>query len=187
MFTMDVPYVPVHDTPIVLAQAATPAAGATPQPDYILKDCQETESTGDPMSAIRGVDPAYMLKNFLYSYTKGMQIADLAAIKVTLLQGTTHGSLVSHTANNGRLYFMYDPTPDYVGNDRAVFMAEFEGKRYKIVVDLHVFIVVSENDPTATSCPPPQLRKVNGKPVSGSSSYDLNSGPVTFAAPPVPP
>jgi len=28
---------------------------------------------------------------------------------------------------------------------------------------------------SATSCPPPQLIKVNGKPVSGSSGYDLNA------------
>jgi len=40
MFTMDVPYVPAQDTAIVLAQAATPAATATPA-DYLLKTCME--------------------------------------------------------------------------------------------------------------------------------------------------
>ena len=58
MFTMDVPYTPMQDNPIVLAQAATPGAGATPQPDYILTGCKETESTGDPRSAVHAVDPA---------------------------------------------------------------------------------------------------------------------------------
>ncbi|MBU1777642.1 MAG: hypothetical protein KJ899_13535, partial [Gammaproteobacteria bacterium] len=29
--------------------------------------------------------------------------------------------------------------------------------------------------------PPPELIKVNGKPVSGSSNYDLNTIPLTFA------
>jgi hypothetical protein len=48
MFIMDIPAVPPQQTPIVLAQAATP--GATVPLDYILKDCQETESTGDPRS-----------------------------------------------------------------------------------------------------------------------------------------
>ena len=46
-------------------------------------------------------------------------------------------------------------------------MAEFEGKRYKIVVDLHVFIMVDENSPV---CPQPKLIKVK-KPALGSSVY----------------
>ena len=181
MFTMDVPYAPAQQTPIVLAQAAAPAAGATPQPDFILKACTETQEMGEPMSAWRGVDPAYMLKNFLYAHSNGTQIADLAAIKITLLQGTTHGNLISHTANNGRLYFMYDPTPGYIGDDSAAFQAEFEGKLYKIVVDIKVLIVIDHNAP---ECPPPKLIKVT-KPTSGDSGfgagYNLSSVTVTFA------
>ena len=66
MFTMNVPYVPPQETPIVLAQAATLAAGSnTQQSDYVLKVCQETESTGDPRSAMRAVDPAGMLAVYL--------------------------------------------------------------------------------------------------------------------------
>jgi hypothetical protein len=188
MFTMDMPYVPPQETPIVLAQASAPAA--TPQPNYILNDCQETESTGNPRSAMRAVDPASMLSSYLYWHDKarvqsGVPI-DLASIKnITLLQGTTHGNLVAGISNTGRVAYRYDPTPNYVGNDQAVFLAEFEGKVYKIVLELHVFETVFESDPNATTCPPPELIKVNGKPVSGSSGYDsgysLNSLSVTFA------
>jgi hypothetical protein len=185
MFIMNMPYAPSQESHIVLAQAATPGAGATPQPDYILKDCQETESTGDPRSAMRGVDPAYGLANYLNSHSSKQVVFDLASIKTTLLQGTKHGELVAGTSNYGRTVYGYDPIPEYVGNDQAVFMAEFEGKRYKIVIDLHVFWTVGENDPSATSCPKPQLIKANGKPVSGSSGYDsgYSLGPlsVTFA------
>jgi len=39
MSIMDVPSVPVPQTPIVLAQATTPAA---PQSDFILNACKET-------------------------------------------------------------------------------------------------------------------------------------------------
>ena len=167
MFIMDVPYVPAQETPIVLAQASAPVV--TPQPDYILNKCKETESTGDPSSAMRTVDPAYMLKNFLYTYSKGKQIADLVAIKTTLLQDTSHGKITSVVDNTGRSWYAYDPTPNYVGNDKAVFQAEFEGKVYKIVLELRVFLMVNEYEPT---CPPPKLIKVK-KPSTGSSGYDL--------------
>ncbi len=187
MFTMDVPYIPAQETPYVLAQAATPSA--TPQPDYILNTCKETESTGDPRSAMRGVNPVGMLAAYMENHLQRLiDRATEATIKLTLIEGTIHGKLNPHTTGDGRLYFMYDPTPDYIGNDKAVFMAEFEGKRYKIVVNLVVSLQVNENPLTSEQtpvCPPPQLIKVNGKPVSGSSGYDsgytLGSLSVTFA------
>ena len=46
-------------------------------------------------------------------------------------------------------------------------MAEFQGKLYKIVVDIKVLDVVVENIPV---CPPPKLIKVT-KPSSGDSGY----------------
>jgi VCBS repeat-containing protein len=179
MFIMDVPYTPAQQAPIVLTQAATPGTGATPQPDYILKLCKETESAGDPRSAMRAVDPAGMFAIYLQNHNnREVTDAMLAAIKTTLLEGTTHGKITTGVDSTGRTSYHYDAEPNYVGKDRAVFLAEFEGKRYKIVLDLRVFTFVDENNPT---CPPPQLIKVNGKPVSGSSSYDLNSIPVAFA------
>ena len=171
MFTMDIPYVPMQETPIVLAQAAT--SGTTPalHPDYLLNVCEQTESTGDPMSAMRGVDPAYMLKNYIQNQVH--HYVDIAGItNISLLEGTTHGKITSGTTNYGRTAFGYDPEPSYVGNDKAVFMADFDGKHYKITVELHVFVMVDEKLPT--TCPPPQLIKVNGKPVSGSSDFNLN-------------
>jgi hypothetical protein len=174
MFIMDVPSIPVPQTPIVLAQAATPA---TPQPDYLLKICAEKASTGDTSYVMNGINPAGGVKNFLQNRDK--QYVDMAAIKITLLEGTKHGELEGELVS-GILAFMYYPTEGYVGKDSAIFMAEFEGKRYKIIMELHVFDVApSEYQPS--SCPPPQLLTVNGKPVSGASSYDLNSTPVTFA------
>jgi hypothetical protein len=178
MFIMDVPAVPPQQTPIVLAQAGTP--GVTPQFDYILKDCQDTQSTGDSRSAIRAVDPAYMLKNYLQN--RDGQYVELKAIKTTLLEGTKHGEITKEVDNTGLTFYGYDAEPEYVGNDRAVFTAEFEGKRYKIVIDLKVFLSVDENVPSA--CPPPKLIKVT-KPSSGASDYgdgyNLSPASVTFA------
>jgi hypothetical protein len=170
-----------HKAPIVLAQVATSATGGTPQPDYILNDCQETASTSDPSSAVRAVDPAYMLKNYLYSSTNGKIIADLATIKTTLLQGTVHGKITSVIDNTGRSWYHYDPPSNYVGNDKAVFLAQFEGKAYKIVLELHVFEgPATPGDFGQSTCTTPKLIKVN-QPSSGFNSYNINSITVNFA------
>jgi hypothetical protein len=173
MFIMDLPYAPIQDTPIVLALAAP---STTPQPDYLLKMCQETESTGDPMAADRGVDPAGLLAGLIGNMRNQDLLSMLTAdtIKITMLQGTTNGKLVAHTAGNGRLYYMYAPPPNYTGNDSAVFLAEFEGKVYKIVINLVVSPTVGESpllEGEQPVCSGPQLIKINGKPVSGSSDY----------------
>lgn len=148
-------------------QKAGPAPVA-PQPDYLLNVCAQTESTGDPMSAMRGVDPAGMLQVYIENYQVHHYV-DIAGITNTaMLEDTTHGKLIAKTSGSGRVYFMYEPEPGYVGNDKAVFMAEFGGKRYKITVELHVFVMVDEKLPS--TCPPPQLIKVNGQSVSGSAS-----------------
>ena len=164
MFIMDVPYVPAQDAPIVLAQAATPSA--TPSADFILNGCKETEHTTDPRSAMRGVDPASMLRNYIEN--RGTRLIELSEIKnLTMLQGTQHGKIFSEIDNVGLTSYHYDPAPGYLGDDQAIFMAEFEGKRYKIVVDIKVLDVVVENIPV---CPPPKLTKVT-KPSSGDSGY----------------
>lgn len=165
MFIMDVPHVPAQQTSIVLAQAATPRAGANLQPDYILKTCQETEHA---TKALSGINPALGLASYLQHH--GHKTIDLATIKITLLEGPAHGELAP-----GGFAYVYEPEPRYIGNDKAVFMAEFEGKVYKLVVELHVFAMVGEN-----TCTPPRLFEINVKPVSGSSDYDLNSIPVTL-------
>jgi len=169
MFIMDVPTIPAQDTPIVLVQAATAGASTALQPDYILKACTETMDTIDPTSAMRGVDPAYMLTNYLNSHSSKQVVFDLTTIKTTLLQGTKHGNLVAGTSTSGRTAYRYDPTPNYIGNDRAVFQAVFEGKVYKIVVDIKVLEVVDET-PGASECEPPRLIKVT-KPSSGDAGF----------------
>jgi hypothetical protein len=151
------------------AQGVGPAAGSIPQPDYILYACKETESTADPRSAMRGINPAGMLATYIGN--RDNRLIDMnarAAIKLTMMESTSHGKLNPHKTDDGRVYYMYDPTPDYVGNDRAVFQAEFEGKVYKIVVDIKVLVIVDES---GSQCPPPKLIKAT-KPSSGASGYE---------------
>ncbi len=179
MFIMDVPSVPPQETPIVLAQAGSMAT-TVPLPDYLLKECQETEHTGNRPSALRSVDPAGLLRNFIESARKAA-IDDLSLFKPSLLQGAQHGKITESVSNSGRIAYRYDPNPGYIGDDQAIFMVEFEGKHYKFILQIKVMEYV----PNRTTCPPPQLIKINGKPVSGSngfdSGYNLNSVTVTFA------
>jgi len=153
---------------IVLAEAAAPTAT---QPDYILTTCAETESTGDPKSAFRSVDPAGWLAVYLGNRDhRVIDLATRASIKPILLEGTTHGTITSGITNYGRTTYHYDPIPNYEGKDRAVFLAEFEGKVYKIVVNLAVSPTVGESpllEGEQPVCPAPQLIKVKGKPTSG--------------------
>jgi hypothetical protein len=173
MFFLDMPNTLPQNTPIVLAQAV--ATGSAPQWDFILNDCQETPSTGDPKSAMRAVDPAYMLKNYIQG--RDNRVVELSDIKnVSMLQATQHGKLLQGTSNLGRTTFHYDPIPDYEGTDKAVFMADYQGKRYRIVVEMHVFEVVDES---ASTCPPAKLIKVT-KPSSGWKSYNLNVITVSY-------
>jgi hypothetical protein len=105
---------------------------------------------------------------------------EFSAVKnITLLQGTTNGKIFAEVDNEGLTSYHYDPIPNYTGNDQAVFMAEFEGKRYKIVVNFVVSPTVGESplmEGQQPVCPPPKLIKVNGKPVSGVLGNDINVG-----------
>ena len=176
MFIMDMPYVPVQDAPIVLVQAAT--VGATPQPDYILNDCQGTAS-GEQFkgTAIRVIDPGYALANALNKLAGKSVVNNLSMIKnITLLESVKHGKLVEETDNEGLISYYYDPVTNYVGNDRAVFMAEFQGKHYKIVINLKVSPGLNNDLCPAPLDPksPYKLIKVK-KAVTGQNGFDLNA------------
>jgi hypothetical protein len=149
---------------------------------FILTSCKETESPAtDPMSATEIVDPATLLAIEVERRSKPFAdfSASVASIKTTLLENTTHGKLISQPPYAGREFYRYQVDLGYLGKDKAVFMAEFQGKRYKIVMELHVVQFVDDSD-NGSSCPPPKLIKVNGKPVSGASDYNLGNITVHF-------
>jgi len=105
-----------------------------------------------------------------------------ATVKLTQLQGVAHGQLIPRSADGtsgGRVVYEYRSEPGYLGKDKAIFMAEYQGKRYRIVLDVIVSVGIDDYDP---QCPPPpgKLIKIT-KPSSGFNGYDLNSVTVTFA------
>ena len=174
MFVMDVPYIPEMDTPVLMVQAGPPA----PPADYIFNACKETFEDPNPRSAIYAVDPAYMLRNYLVNVDQhqGVRPED---IKVKLLQGTQHGDLLSSVSNYGRTTFHYDLTSGFIGDDRAIFMAEYQGKYYKIILDIKVLYGVDEYN---SECPDPVLHKApESNPDENSTTYRLNLDGVTFA------
>src|SRR6266581_3181205 len=178
MFTVDIPYVPVQDTPIVLAQAATTAAGGTTSsPDYLLKTCMEVSSSTASRAVPNLVDAAGMLVVHIGNREHRYIDPATAIVRLTLLENAKHGELLPKTSGSGRVSYTYSSKPGYLGKDEAVFLAEFQGKRYKVVVNLVVSKDLVENPLTSDMtpvCPEPQLIKLKSKPSSGSPGYDLN-------------
>jgi hypothetical protein len=64
------------------------------------------------------------------------------------------------TANTGYRFFGYDQNPGFLGKDRAVFLVEAGGKRYKVIANLLVTHGLGTSIPDP--CPPDQLKKLNG-------------------------
>lgn len=173
MFTIDIPYAPPLDEPIVLAQAGSATVISTP--DFIFKACIETEHTpNDPRSALRGVDPAGMLEIYYLRLGKTINIAE---IKTAVLEGPKHGKLTAEIDSTGLVSYRYDPTPGYLGDDSATFMTNYRGRYYKSIVTIKVLRGIDENSPV---CPKPQLIKVN-KLVSGSFDASFEGGNVTYS------
>ena len=169
MFTMDIPSVPVQEASWVLAQA--PVANVTPAVDFLFKACEETQPTPEqPRSAMRAILPAHMLANYYASRSKEIKLED---IKTTPLQVPKHGELKAEVDNTGITSYRYDPAPGFLGNDQAIFLATYGGKRYKIILDIKVLYVVDERSST---CPDPTLirvKKVSYVPNPGAETTDL--------------
>ena len=160
MLIADVPYVPVHDTPIVLAQAATLISGGTPagsiqSPDYMLTACQEMPGMSEPTSAERIIDPAGYVAGLYYEHFK--LEPDPSSVSITLLVSPSHGKIVLVTDNVLWPGYRYDAEPGYAGKDQVTFMAKYHGKTYKVIVNLEVSAVGSiPTNPTIGPgvCPP---------------------------------
>jgi len=102
-------------------------------------------------------------------------LALMTTIKLTQLQGVVHGQLIPRSVDRtsgGRVAYEYRSEPGYLGKDQAIFLAEFEGKRYRIVVNIIVSKGIDDYNP---QCPPFEQLIKTTKPSSGFNGYDLNS------------
>ena len=116
-------------------------------PDFILKSCQEVEPKE---AAFKGVYPKGALWLFLQNQKK-KQINEENIKYIKTIQLPTHGELFD---------FMYQADPNYLGKDWLITLAEYEGKIYKIVTEIHVVVKIDEGDSPSSSCYEPTLLKV---------------------------
>jgi hypothetical protein len=180
MFTIDMPNLPPQYTPIVLTQAAvaeTSLADATLQPDFLFNVCAELPSAGGAITAMNTIDPAGMLVAKIGN-DEGRYIDPAkAVVKASLLEGTLNGKLNLKKTRYGREYYIYESKAGYEGKDKAVFIVEFEGKRYKEVVNVFVSKVIDERSPKCTES---DTIWIYTKPATGSSGYILNTISVSY-------
>jgi hypothetical protein len=179
MFTIDVPYTPVEEVPVVLAQTAT--QNPRPQPDYILKSCIETEHEDKP-SAISSVDPAAAV--LLYVQRLRKKPLDISGFKPTLLVEPQHGRLNEIVVHDESLVphhddyrsYIYYPDPGYIGEDSATFMVEFEGKYYKVEIEIQVRVIIDDHDNYGCDSRPKGIKvRKPSRGDTGDTSLDLSS------------
>lgn len=141
-----------------MGQKARPEPVMIMQPDYILKSCEETVSGVTAVIRARSFSPAATLAEYLGNKNNRDILGNptaFASIKTILLEDTKHGKMTTQTDDAGlTYYYVYTAIPNYEGKDKAIFMAEFEGKRYKIVLELHVFAIAPMENQSVYSCPP---------------------------------
>jgi len=173
MFAINIPYTPLPEMP--MAQTSTADSSFVSQLaskqkfDYIMKDCREFTDHMEEGSAEHVINVKQALANFYRrKYDKKI---DVKSILTTLEEAPKHREISSGTTNYGNLVYSYDPEHGYLGKDSVVFSAEFEGKRYKVVMELRVLRGVGNG----TDCPEPHLIKV------GQLLPPLNNCKVTFS------
>ena len=160
MFYMDTPPLPLHETPVILAQVVPPQEEILP--DYLLKTCDEVLTSGAATRETNIISPS----DWLISETSRQQNKEILAheykalsnsITLTQIQEARHGELIRRLVPNGSISYEYRPEPGYIGKDQAIFLAELNGKRYKIMADI---IVSKALDADTTLCPEPRLIKI---------------------------
>lgn len=180
MFYIDTPPAPLHATTVMLAQAVSPHEETLP--DYLLKTCDEVLTSGAATRETNTISPS----DWLISETSRQQNKEILAheysalsnsISLTQIQETRHGELIRRFVPNGSISYEYRPEPGYIGKDQAIFLAELNGKHYKIMTDI---IVSKTLDEDTTLCPEPRLIKIRK---FTPSPYTYNSGHgLTYAA-----
>ena len=153
--------------------------------DYLLNTCREGSVTSKVSpSKMDPISPSGELIGKLLNLSgESLRYEEIdtreAAVRLDLLEAPTHGKLILQPQHKGIVYYQYQAEPGYMGNDSLVFMAEFAGKYYKIVYNLIVDKGIDDNNPL---CPPETpLIKLESKPASRSTGYNLNAIFITIA------
>jgi hypothetical protein len=185
MFTIDIPYIPPQQDTIELAQAET----ENRQPDYLVKGCNPVNSDAkwgggviDPITSLLSVVKESITIDSQFFSKRPSSLRG----EVTLLGQVPqfkHGKLEAYThPEDGTPYYFFKPEAGYVGKDYGTFMARFDGKYYKIVIEvsMHPDYDESHNYPDSL-CPWPlnELIKIE-KPTSGENKLNFDWSAVSI-------
>jgi hypothetical protein len=137
MFVMDMPDVPPQFAPIVVAQT-TQAQQSMIKVDRTLGVCQvvqnpaHTHIPGEDFNAQNSTAPFGVVKNYIYDFEERIVEADG---KMTILQNPKNGILRGYPAERNYLYI---PNQGFVGKDSATILVEMDGRKFKLIYDIHV-------------------------------------------------
>lgn len=174
MFVMDMPYVPVEEPVAVeMLVAASDAGSSGPGHDYLMQECVEVAMTGSPLQDPNQIDPIGMIRLGLQlmRHTR-IDVETAAGMKVTVLDKPHRGTLIRLQGETGYTAFTYKSEPNYMGQDKASFLVEFEGIRYKVATNIEVLDIV-DDDPTVCDESQYKLIKIN-PPNSFLNEFDAD-------------
>jgi Bacterial Ig domain len=149
MFLMDMADVHTQYEPIVIAQAPQTQANKSTI-DGTVGVCRVIQNAGvsvmpggddSARTAPYGLAPLATIKNYIYITEKRVvQISGNTAV----LQKPTHGTVEMKA--DGRL--SYSPESGYFGKDRVVLLVEMDGRKFKLVYNIHVLegVVTYQDD-----------------------------------------
>jgi hypothetical protein len=145
MFIMDVPSIPIQETPVMVADAATTQNSAQKY-DRVIGVCHLSDgSTSDG-----AMEPSMEMHD--YYRVKERLTIDGVVNSIVILQMPKHGKLEGPVDGN----FSYIPVKDYLGNDRASLLVEVGGKKVRMEYFFRVMEHVPDQegfDPYSNYCP----------------------------------
>lgn len=194
MITVDIPYAPIQDSPVVQVAQATPVARpltprnktVVPRREVQMEYCQDVEtlfenSAFNSLPVLQGVLSylGYQFPNNRSDFNAPPDV--LAAVRnsnVIIFEAPQHGTVARSSPQS--YFWKYTPEAGYQGIDRVVFTVEVLGRRYRIAVNLLVHEVVDEGaDPRVCETVFRKGSSSNdpGKPSAQVANDDLG-GPV---------
>ena len=156
-FTLDVPYNPPSDVPVLVAQTTVasdtgvitsignisqPSVGAT---ITFCRDVDNISTDGElqPGREFNGVSANNLVSPFSRELDKRLGLEEGDAVTIAILEQPKHGKL--YAAPGVKDVWGYISEPGYNGHDRVVFSVEAKGKKLKVVLNLRVEFVL-DND-----------------------------------------
>ncbi len=165
MFVMDVPDVPPQYAPVVIAQT-TQARRTQAETDGTIGVCQLVSNPirkleSGAYSAVNSVGPLGATGVYLYRQ-EGKKIGEMGT--VTILNEPAHGILEPIEGARGTGFY-FIPEPDYIGSDRATFLVEAGGKKYRVEYFIQVQTGIGVGDyENPQLCPNGEYWKISLNP-----------------------